>query len=241
MSTNSKPFNPGHPPVGQDDFERFPQRDGVTQFWVLGEPDTREAERKRAKWNQEDGLRFESIRCPIDPPGHRRAGARVSALSVILPNFQPLDFVWGPWECLVREPVVQFFRDAGFTGFEVAPAKVKFADTSRQPPRFWELLAKGSAGAISPGSGYQVLSVCPGCGLTDETRIDDPTKVVDESRWDGSDFFHLDPIPSWIFVTERVVQALRKTPFEGWKAFSLLEKKESFDIAFPGPRYDVLP
>jgi hypothetical protein len=76
--------------------------------------------------------------------------------------------------------------------------------------------------------------VCPACGLIEnDTRIDDPTKIIDRSNWDGSDFFRVEQLSSDIFVTDRVVQALRGTPFKGWKAYSLLEMKESFDIAFP--------
>lgn len=206
----------------------------MNKFWVLEQPDSPEAERRQAKWDH-SGLRYEQIRCSIDPAGHRRAGSRVSQLSVILPNTEPYDFVWAQWDCLVQEPVVRFFHDAGLTGFEAAPAKARFARSSRQAPKFWELLARGSAGLISPQSGYQVLKVCPACGLIEyDTNISDPTKVVDESKWDGSDFFRVERLSGWIFITDRVVQTLGRTPFKGWRAYSLEEMKENFDIAVPG-------
>jgi hypothetical protein len=206
----------------------------MTKFWILREPDGDDAERREAKWDHTD-LRYEQIRCPIDPDGHRRAGARISQLSIILPNVEPYDFVWSAWECLVQEPVVQYFHDAGFTGYEAVPAKTRFAKSSKQAPKFWELLARGSAGLISPESGYNVLKVCSGCGLIEyDTNISDPAKVVDEAKWDGTDFFCVEPVSEWIFVTDRVVQVLSRSRFKGWGAYSLGEMKESFDIAVPG-------
>jgi hypothetical protein len=205
----------------------------MNKFWVLDKPDDAEGNSREADWVQSE-LRYESIRCPIDPSGHRRAGKRISKLSVTLPNLEPLDFVWACWECLVQERVVQLFREIGLKGFEVLPATARFSRSSRQAPKFWELVATGSAGLISPKSGYSILHRCPACGaIDDDTKIDDPTKVVDESSWDGSDFFRVERISGWIFITDRVVQVLRESQFKGWKAYSLAEMKESFDIAVP--------
>jgi hypothetical protein len=203
----------------------------VNKFWVLDKPDDAEGNSREADWVQSE-LRYESIRCPIDPSGHRRAGERISEMSVTLPNLEPLDFVWTCWDCLVQEPVVKFLRDAGFKGFEAIPARARFARSSKPPPRFWELVANGSAGLISQESGYKVLRICPGCGLIDnDTTVADSTKIIDESEWDGSDFFRVEPVSGLIFVTDRVVQALRDSQFKGWKAYSLAEMKETFDIA----------
>jgi hypothetical protein len=225
--------NPGT--NAQDDLGLLPQRYSLGKFWILGEPETREAERRRAKWNRkEEPLCYESIICPIDPEGHRRAGARTSQLSIVLPNLEPQDFVWTYFECLVQDRVIQFFKSAGFTGWEIATAKARFATRSKQPPTFWELRVIGSAGIISPLSGYKMLRRCSACGLIDDdTKIEDPTKVVDESKWDGADFFRVERISGFIFVTDRVVQALYKSNFTGWKAYSLQEMKETFDIVVP--------
>ena len=236
---SGKPFEPNTSKniraAAQDDSGSLPQPESMTKFWILGEPETAEAERRRAKWNTDDGLRYESIRCPIEPDKHRRAGARISPLSIILPNLEPREFVWTPFECLVQESVVRFFGDAGFTGYDMIPAKAKFASSSRQPPKFWELIAKGTAGTISVESSYKVLENCPGCGLpVYDTRILDPTRVVDEAKWDGTDFFHVEPASGWIFVTDPVVKSLRGTKFKCWAAYTPLEWRESFDIAFPG-------
>jgi len=205
----------------------------MSKFWVLEEPDSADADRRHAEWNKDDIPRYELIQCPINP-GHRRAGAFLSTENVILPNVEPYDFVWPTWACLVQGPVLELFRGAGFKGYDVAPAIVRYARSATKPPKFWQLIAKGSAGRPSLESGSRVLRVCPGCGLTDYSRILEPAKLIDESQWDGSDFFRVEPFLSRIFVIDRVVQALRHSRFEGWGAYSLEEMKEKFDIAVPG-------
>jgi hypothetical protein len=37
--------------------------------------------------------------------------------------------------------------------------------------------------------------------------------IVDESRWDGADFFHLDRNPNIVIVTERVCTVLTQEHF----------------------------
>jgi len=132
--------------------------------------------------------------------------------------------------------------ESGFTGWEVAPVKAKFASSHKEPPVLWELLVKGSAGMVSARSGYRVERICPACGLIEDgAKIEDATKVIDESEWDGTDFFLIKPISGWIFVTARVVLALRASGFHGWRAYSLEEIKEWLDIAVPGPSPRPLP
>src|SRR5882724_6782304 len=107
----------------------------MNKFWVLEEPDSADAGRRHANWNDDDVPHYEVIQCPINP-GHRRAGAFLSTENVVLPNVEPHDFVWATWACLVQEPVLDFFRDAGFKGYGVAPAIVRCARTASQPPKF---------------------------------------------------------------------------------------------------------
>jgi hypothetical protein len=206
----------------------------MNKFWVLEAPDGADAARRRAKWNENDDIRYELVECPVNPLGHRRAGGRLTPVNVLIPNIEPYDFVWESWYCLVQKRVLEFFDQAGFQGYAVAPAIVKFARTSRRAPDFWELVAKGSAGMASPESGSKVLSVCPGCGLDRYSRITAPSMLIDQSQWDGSDFFHVQPVSASIFVTDRVVQALGQSQFKGWGAYSLEEMKEKFDISVPG-------
>jgi len=207
----------------------------MNKFWVLEEPESPEANSRLAVWNEDDDIRYESIQCSLHPKDHRRAGALLTPVNAILPNREPYDFVWALWSCLVQQSVLNFFQEAGFNGYETVPAFVRFADPSRRAPVFRQLKATGYAGGPSLESGSRVLSVCPACGLTERSKVKEPSKFIDESRWDGSDFFRVDPYPDRIFVTDRVVRALRESPLRGWAAYTLPEMKEKFDISIPGP------
>src|SRR5262249_42906022 len=125
----------------------------MSDFWILGEHETSDAERRRAKWLP-DSLKFESIRCLVNPE-HRRPGERISQLSVVLPDIEPLDFVWAPFECLIQEHVLQLLEHAKLTGFEAVPARSRYRISPEPTPRFWELTVKGSAGLVSAESGYK--------------------------------------------------------------------------------------
>ena len=208
----------------------------MSDFWILGEPFTSDANRRLADWPSDERLEFEKVSCTVNPEGHRGVRNRITTpLSALLPDLQPLDFVWTHLsECLVQRHVLDVLTDMQFTGFEAIAAKVRFASWREKPPEFWELAVRGSAGLAAAASGYKVLKTCPGCDLTYDTRIEDPTKVVDGAKWDGSDFFRVAPMTGSIFVTGRVVKTLREIPFKGWKAYSLAEMKESFDISVPG-------
>jgi len=207
----------------------------MNDFWVLGEPnpDSRDANRRRAKWNTKVDLQYESIRCAINPE-HRRAGTRITPLNVTITDIVPYDFLWAYFDCLIQEHVANFFLAAGFTGYETAPATVHFVKDSKPAPRFHELIVRGSAGLLSAESGYSALGICPGCGLIDnKSKVADPSKVVNRSSWDGTDFFQIKPITGLIFVTDRVVQELKRNHFTGWKANSPSEMENVFDIMLP--------
>ena len=204
----------------------------MSDFWILREPETSDAERRRAKWLP-DSIKYESIRCLVNPE-HRRAGARISPLSVVLPNIEPHDFVWTNFECLIQESVRKLLEKAKLTGFETIHAEARCGNSISATPRFWELVVKGSAGLASAESGYRPLGICPGCGLIDDaSKIANPLKIVDRCKWDGSDFFKVEPISGLIFVTQRVVEALASAKFRGWKAYSPAELQADLDIMIP--------
>jgi len=203
-------------------------------FWVLEEPRTHEFSRRRASWNEAVEPEYEAIRCPLHRE-HRRAGALLTAENVVLPSLEPYDFVWATWTCLVQRSVLTFLERHEFIGYEATRATVKFASSTKQAPTFWQLKANGYAGEPAKDSGSTLLTRCPGCGLTTRSKIKDPERLIDEARWDKSDFFRVEPFGSIIFIADRVAEALRNSSLKGWAVYSLDEMKEAFDIAFPGP------
>lgn len=170
--------------------------------------------RKLAEWIDDD-IDTDKVVCPVSD-GHQRGGKRLTNLSVALSGSSVEDIVW-TWysECLVSDRVLELFRAGGFTGFDVKPVKVRFKRSKDQPPKLWELVVTGSAGTAPPESGVKLLEHCSGCNLSYYSSCTNPSRLIDGSRWDGSDFFTVWPLGKYIFVTERVAQMIRAERLTG--------------------------
>jgi hypothetical protein len=173
--------------------------------YVYGQP---EWERNYGLAEWADSVKLESIICPVHP-GHRRAGRRLTDLTIILPSPRVGDFVW-TWysDCLITDWVLELFQRAGFTGFEVRPVTVERVkrlgkEGLEDIPRLWELVVTGRGGDARPESGIRVIYRCEACGLVEYSSYRNGI-LVDEDQWDGSDFFTVNGYPKHILVTERV-------------------------------------
>jgi len=192
-------------------------------FWCLCPP---ESTKRRAEWDE--NMRCETVTCPINE-GHQRAGKRLANLSIVLPGRAVQDFVW-TWyrECLVQEHVLELFRRAGLTGYEVKPVRARFKRaTESTPPRLWELVVTGWGGLAPPESGIRLVKKCEGCGHTVYSGCDNPDRLIDVAQWDGSDFFIVWPLPKFIFVTDRVAQLIREKRLRG----VTLKEPRSLDLS----------
>ena len=90
---------------------------------------------------------------------------------------------------------------------------VSFAAVQLSPEggqaELWELVVHGRA--WRHGSTEESLRLCEICG---RRGFPSPTNlVVDEARWDGSDFVFLDGNPNIVVVTERVAEVLNAHDF----------------------------
>jgi hypothetical protein len=181
------------------------------KFWVMR--DTKSLS-KLAEW-VDDEIETEKIICPANP-GHRRGGKRLTDLSIALPGSRTEDFVW-TWqsECLFTDHVLELFKAEGFTGFEVKPVKSRYKKAVHTPPRLWELVVTGWAGMAPPESGVRLIRSCPSCKLNTYSEYQSPDKLIDESQWDGSDFFMVWPLPLYFFITDRVAETIRRQHFSG--------------------------
>ncbi len=167
-----------------------------------------------AEWAKGE-VGFESRVCPVDPD--HRGGKRARDLSVVLTSTRVHDFVW-TWysECLVQDHVLEIFRGAGLTGYEIKPVKARFRHPlADPPPRLWELVVTGWGGHAPPESGIRLERSCPGCAYRHYSGCTDLTRLIDASAWDGSDFFMVWPLPKFIFVTDRVAQTIRTHNLRG--------------------------
>jgi hypothetical protein len=157
---------------------------------------------------------WDSIVCPLDP-GHQRSSRRISTLGLEVVRRRVVDFS-NPYfaDIVITDRVLQTFEKAGLTGFRAEPTKIervrKNCDKSKIP-LLWELIITGS-GHVHPDSGIRLLRHCDGCGL-DEYSAHEHRITIDESQWDGSDFFTVIERPSIYLVTERVKQVILENEF----------------------------
>ena len=199
-------------------------------FWELTGP---ESTRGLAEWD--DSVKLEGpIYCSANP-GHRHAGKRLTDLSVLLTSRRIPDFVW-TWSsnCLIQDHVLRLFHEQGFSGYEVKPVKARMKVRAKEPdpcddnpglraevaakieiPTLWELVVTGWAGMAPPESGVRLIESCPACGLKGYSCFTDPSRLIDESQWDGSDFFIVWPLPNFIFVSARVARFIRRSRLLG--------------------------
>lgn len=170
---------------------------------------------------------LEQILCPAQE-GHMRAGARIGNLSIKIPS-KIGDMIW-TWysEFMITDRVKNLFEEAGFTGYLLKPVTITgFLGKSRKKslqmmeerelPVLWELVVTGWAGMAPRESGIKLLESesCPVCGMLRYSGLTDPTRLIDESQWDGSDFFMVWPMPRFIFVSEKVKKFIKANKLTG--------------------------
>jgi hypothetical protein len=184
------------------------------RFWCL-----RWAEKQRdSDFAEEraDGVVYNLERCSVDPNHTSPKPGPKEHLSVIFRTSKPKDFVW-TWggELLCTEELVRTFEENGITGFTTRPVKTQLRSAKKGPiPNYRELITTGWAGLASRDSGLELLKFCEGCKKS-EYRIADPSRLIDEAAWDGSDIFMVWPLPKFRFVSERTVDLIRSKKITG--------------------------
>ena len=180
----------------------------VQHFWRLQSP---ASQRKRAEWDDE-AVELESVKCPINPM-HQHPGKRLTDLTVVLADDEVEDFVW-TWysDCLVQARTLKLLHKCGFRGFEVRPVTARFKRSSARPPALWELVLTGWAGMAPVASGIRLdeSKSCLACGSLKYTGLVHPERLIDETKWDGSDFFMV-----WPFFPHQQELGTLTIPLEG--------------------------
>src|SRR6266513_6331748 len=197
------------------------------RFWNLRAPDM--DEEFRVDW-EVGKVDLQQVACPINAK-HRRGGRRTKNLRVVLGSIEVFDVMW-TWvnECLIQQHVLDAFEQQGFSGFQVKPVEARFKRPGAdKPPRLWEFVVTGWAGFASPESGMRLDETrsCLHCGSLHYTRPTDYSRLIDETKWDGSDFFMVWPLPKYIFVTDRVRE------FAQTNGFRLVEFAHVADLQDP--------
>ena len=163
-----------------------------------------------------DEVRWEPIFCPVHP-GHRRAGKRLTPLSVVVTRPPSSHFLW-TWlsDLLCTDATLALLTANDVTGFATAPAVVR-QSKRRNPtanlPVLHEIITLGW-GAFSPEAGVRLSYHCPACGHR-RFSIERPDLLVETCSWDGSDIFMVWPLPRYRFVSERFAALIRDLGLSG--------------------------
>jgi hypothetical protein len=183
----------------------------MLRFWCLSAPRT---ERLLAERNDREN-QAEIIKCSREP-GHQRGGKRLTALSVFLPREFQGDFLW-TWhtDCLISRRALHVLAEHDLTGFEAKPAVTRLKVAGTQPPEFLEFRAVGWGGVAPEESGIKLTEYCESCGHSEYSTFTHPEKLIDQSQWDGSDFFIVWPLPKFIFVSQRARDVITKERLSG--------------------------
>lgn len=197
------------------------------------------------KIDQDAIVEEEEIPCPLDPGHPGTGGIRINDLVVKLksPKVRDVSSTWHN-DYLIAARVASLFKDAGFTGYSLRHIDVRLPDTDRfqgvKPPVLWEFKVTGWGGIAPESSGIKTVTICPGCRYTHYTPFTDPEKLIDESQWDGSDFFFVWPTPHLFFITERVKTIVQANKFSGVEIVTL-DKLKSDKWGFsPGKLRDYM-
>ncbi len=131
------------------------------------------------------------------------------------------------WDVYVNRPSLYFSRRAGdellergFTGIELFPVYTR----DGKPSEVYEAVVTGYCGLpklLSPGGDFLQCEECKRWYL----RGDHPLKIgLDPSRWDGSDFFHMESFQG-VYVSERAHELLNSPFFSTavWASFHPME------------------
>ena len=182
-----------------------------SEFYLLRPP---ESERCLVTWAPNRVTVREEISCPIDP-GHARIGRFFSDLDVVVPCSPAADFLF-TWvsQCLLQIHVIAAMEEANLTGFWTRPAKAVLKKTGFSIG-VRQLGVCGWGGIVSPESGIRMDESCPGCGFTHWSELTNPEHLIQPRNWDGSDIFIIWPMPTYIFVSERVFKLYKENGFKG--------------------------
>lgn len=121
-----------------------------------------------------------------------------------------------PGQLIVTAEVLGTLQHARLTGLRPVLVESRWSKKIRRAPEIipdlYELLVTGGAWRV--GIDARAITVCQHCGRTVFPNPDH--MVIDEQRWDGSDFFHVDQNPNIVLVSERVCEILADHHFANY-------------------------
>ena len=137
------------------------------------------------------------------------------------------DFLSQRWGLIVTDRVKVAFEEAGLTGYRMLPVTIKgkpnrgkrrrwpIVTIPYEGPPLWDVYVTECVSLITEQSSLRSTGICEVCGRQGYETVGDADEmsfVVDRSTWNGSDFMSPREV-SFFFVTERVVQVIKKSGF----------------------------
>lgn len=122
-----------------------------------------------------------------------------------------------PGQVIVTADVATALQQSPLQGIELMPieiVKAKGNNSTYALPLF-ELRVKGHG--WREGVDESMLISCPQCGRTKNPKSKSGLEPLDETRWDGTDFFNVDHNPNVIAVTSRVKEFLEQHQFSNYR------------------------
>lgn len=155
---------------------------------------------------------WESINCSKDA-GHQRAGRRLTDLLLDIVSWNVVDFSRTMLsDIVITDHALKVLVAAGLTGFRVRPTKIEGVPAGAERsalPKLSEFVVIGQGGSAHESSGIKKLLECQTCGLVRYSAFEHGI-VVDESSYDGSDFFTVSEYPKYVLVSERAKAVIEK-------------------------------
>jgi hypothetical protein len=155
---------------------------------------------------------WESIACEKHPE-HQRAGPRITELFLDILSWNVVDFSRTMLsDIVITNHALNVLRAARLTGFEVRPTQIKELPRgvkSSALQSLWELVVTGKGGPAHKASGIVRLQECDECGLVRYSAFEHGI-LVDESTYDGSDFFSISEYPKYVLVSSRARAAMEQ-------------------------------
>lgn len=156
---------------------------------------------------------------PITPGAHIGLPQGELSCSHVMDFLHPF-----PGQIIVREEVIDVLQQSQLTGFQPIPVKVtgstEITHELSEVPHLYELLIMGKGWRVDIYEDNIVA--CDTCKRTIFPEREHT--IIDDQRWDNTDFFTIDLNPNIVIVTERVYQVLKQANFSNYQCVPLLER-----------------
>ncbi|MDF2788858.1 MAG: hypothetical protein K0S80_1956 [Neobacillus sp.] len=136
----------------------------------------------------------------------------------ILKRNEPSDFNFPfPGQIWITDKVKNILEKNNILGLEFSRAVIKGKGKTCDSSKIWELLIKGRA--WREGYSLDKITICKVCKR--KTFPNPENIIVDEKRWDGSDFFTLDENPNMVFISEKAKNVLEENTISNYRCILL--------------------